>query len=210
MTTEKHRPSGVLGRGPAFWAVMVFISTALIVTLSVTGAIEQKAPLLLLTIVPVSLAMVMFRAGYKMADSPSASCGGKGAAQKTYIKRTAIFTSLYLATFGLLMFADREIGIEGELKFALALLPGLAICGIFWAIGRLIVEEKDEFMRMLVVRQALVATSVALSAATVWGFLESADVVPHVDAYWWAVAWFFGLFLGALANRVQYGTWGAV
>ena len=209
MSTTPENASGVLGRGPAFWGVMVFISTAIVVMIATSGAVGRSTSLLL-TIIPVALVMVMFRAGYNTASDPAESHGGKGEAQSRYIKRTAIFTSLYLATFAFMMFADRELTISNEVKFALALLPGLAICGVFWAVGRLIVEEKDEFMRMLVVRQALIATAVALSAATVWGFLETADMVPHIDAFYWSVAWFFGLFVGAIANRVQYGTWGAV
>lgn len=205
--TESNK--GVLGRGPAFWAVMVFVSTALLMSLIAFGAIERSIQLLL-TIVPIALAMVMFRAGYNAAGAPAGSCTGKGEAQTRYITRTAIFTSLYLATFGLLMFAHRELEITGEVKFVLALLPGLAIIGVFWAIARLLIEETDEFMRMLVVRQALIATAFAMSAATVWGFLESVGIVPHIEAFYWAMAWFFGLFIGSAANRVQYGTWGAV
>ncbi|MEM9500622.1 MAG: hypothetical protein AAF941_02130 [Pseudomonadota bacterium] len=208
MSGRAQRSKGVLGRGPAFWAVMVFISTALVITLAVTGAIEEKALLLLLAIIPCILALVMFRAGYGMAQGKG--CAGTGGAQKRYIKRTVIFTSLYLATFALLTFADRELSVASEIKFGLALLPGLAVVGVFWAIGRLMVEETDEFMRMLVVRQALIASGLALSLATVWGFMESADVVPHIDSYWWAVAFFFGLFIGAVVNRIEHGTWGAV
>lgn len=201
---------GVLGRGPAFWAVMVFVTTALVLALAFSGAVEGKTPIILLTIVPCVLALVMFRASYKAAESGDATCGNKGEAQKRYIKRVAIATTLYLATFALLMFADRELALAREVKFGLALLPGIAICGVFWAIARLIIEEQDEFMRMLVIRQSLIATAFSLSAATVWGFLESAGVVVHLDAYSWAIAWFFGLFIGAAMNRVQYGTWGAV
>ncbi|MFL0355042.1 hypothetical protein ACI5KX_01070 [Erythrobacter sp. GH1-10] len=200
----------MFGRGPLFWGAMVALTTALVVALAATGSIEGKAPLLLLALVPCILAMIMFRAGYKAADDPESVCGGTGEAQKRYIKRTAIFTSLYLATFGLLVFADLEFRITREVRFALALLPGLAITGVFWTIGRLIVEETDEFIRMLVIRQTLIASAIALTLATVWGFLESADVVPHLDAYWWAVAFFAGLFVGAVVNRIEHGTWGAV
>lgn len=207
VTQSNH---GVLGRGPLFWGAMVAISTALVVSLALTGAVEAKGPILVLMLVPCLLAMVMFRSGYKLANATDTNCVGKGEAQKRYIKRVAIATSLYLASFAMLMFADRELEISQGLKFFLALLPGLAICGVFWAIGRLIIEEKDEFMRMLIVRQSLIATAIALSAATVWGFLETADLVLHIDAYYWSVAWFFGLFVGAVMNRVQYGTWGAV
>ncbi|KWV91516.1 hypothetical protein [Erythrobacter sp. YT30] len=205
---EKRR--GVFGRGPAFWGVMVFLSTTLIVALAVTGAIEQRTPLILLTMVPCILALIMFRSAYNLADGDGGACVGKGEAQKRYIKRTAIFTSLYVATFALLIFSERELAGAPEAKFGLALLPGLAIIGIFWALARLIIEEADEFMRMLVIRQALIASGFALSAATVWGFLEWAEVVPHVDAFWWSVAFFLGLFAGGVANRIQYEAWGAL
>ena len=199
---------GVLGRGPAFWGVMVLVTTALVLMLAFSKAIESEALLVMLTLIPCALAMVMMRASY-VATGPD-GCAPRGEAQQRYIKRTTIFTSLYLASFGLLMYADRQLEIGETMKFGLALLPGLAIIGVFWAVGRLMVEEPDEFLRMLVVRQALVATAFALSAATVWGFLESADLAVHLDAYYWAVAWFLGLFIGAVMNRVQFGTWGAV
>jgi len=70
------------------------------------------------------------------------------------------------------------------------------------------VEEPDEFIRMLIVRQSLIATAVALSAASVWGFLEAYGVVGHVDSYWVVVLWFAGLGIGAAVNKLQYGTFG--
>lgn len=108
------------------------------------------------------------------------------------------------------MLAEREWDVSRQVLMVLSVLPGLGIVGVFWAIARLIVEETDEFMRMLVVRQALIASSFALSLASVWGFMESADVVPHIDAYYWAVAFFIGLIIGAVVNRIEHGTWGAV
>lgn len=211
LSPKAQSRAGVLGRGPLFWGVLVFASTAIVLALAFTKAIESHSVMVLLTLIPCALAMVMFRAAYASAGRKDGNgCVPHGAAQQRYIKRTAVFTSLYLATFGLLMFADRQLEIGQTMKFGLALLPGFAIIGVFWAIGRLMVEEQDEFLRMLVVRQALVATAFALSVATVWGFLEAADLVIHLDAYYWAVAWFFGLFIGAVMNRVQYGTWGAV
>jgi hypothetical protein len=71
-------------------------------------------------------------------------------------------------------------------------------------------EEQDEFMRMLIIRQSLIASALALSCASIWGFLEAADLVMHIDAYWFAIVWFFGLAVGSVFNRIQFGTWGAV
>ena len=209
MNSESTKPRGVLGRGPIFWAILTMIATAAVVTLGLTEAIENKASLLILLMIPVALTLVMFRSAYRLADSGGATCVAQGQAQKRYIKRVAIFTSLYLATFGLMTFLGDEISEPAFLRFVIAALPGLAVIGIFWAIGRLIVEETDEFIRMLTVRQTLIASAVALSAASIWGFLEAAGLVIHLDAYWYAVIWFGGLFIGALVNRIEHGTWGA-
>jgi hypothetical protein len=95
--------------------------------------------------------------------------------------------------------------VTGPLAYLLALLPGVSIVAVFWAIGRLMVEEKDEYIRLLFVRQSLVATGFTLSVSTMWGFLENFDLVPHVDAFYIAVLWFGGLALGSLYNRLTLG-----
>jgi hypothetical protein len=89
--------------------------------------------------------------------------------------------------------------------YAAAIMPALLIVGIFFSIGRYLVEESDEYQRMLMMRQTLVASALALSLATVWGFLESFGLAPHVDAYWLAVVWFAGLGLGACVNAMTLG-----
>lgn len=196
-------------RGPFFWAGLILATYAAIAALALTDAINAPTALLLMA-APTGLLIPMFKAASRRIDSGGDACFAKGQAQKRYIKRVMLFSSLYLLSFAIMMFVSESGDPSLALRAVLAVLPGLAIIGIFWAVGRLIVEEQDEFIRMLVIRQSLVATGVALSAASVWGFLEAADIVPHLDAYWIAVAWFFGLFVGAVFNRVQYGTWGAV
>ena len=39
--------------------------------------------------------------------------------------------------------------VGGPLVWVLALIPGLAMVGIFYAYGMLIIEQKDEFIRLL-------------------------------------------------------------
>lgn len=200
----------VLGRGPLFWLGMTFGSTAAIVALALSDAIENKGLVTLLLAIPLATFAAMAIAMLKLNASGSGDCVTKGEAQRRYIKRVALFTSLYLATFALMTFADKQLAVPTSARFALALLPGLAISGVFWAIARLIIEETDEFIRMLTIRQTLIASGLALSAASIWGYLEAADLVVHLDAYWVAVVWFVGLALGAVANRIQHGAWGAV
>ena len=88
----------------------------------------------------------------------------------------------------------------GALAYIVAALPALAIIAVFWAIARLIVELNDEYIRMLIVRQSLIATGFAMAVATVWGFLESFRLVPHAMGYWAAVLWFAGFGIGAVVN----------
>jgi hypothetical protein len=96
--------------------------------------------------------------------------------------------------------------IPSVLKYVVAILPALPIIGIFGAIGRYLVEEQDEYVRMLMVRQTLWASGFALSAATIWGFLESFNMVGHVESYYVAVLWFGGLGLGSCMNKLTLGT----
>lgn len=123
-------------------------------------------------------------------------------AQRRYVLRVAVAMAAYLIT---LTVALRFVGsgaVTGPLAYLLALLPGLSVAGIFWAVGRLLVEEQDEYLRMLLVRQTLVATGFTLSIATMWGFLENFRLAPHVDAFYIAVLWFAGLGLGSCYNML--------
>ena len=124
---------------------------------------------------------------------------------KRYLKRLAISMALYMATlFAAVHFVGKHI-VTGPLAYLLAILPGICVCGVFWAVGRLIIEQDDEYQRMLLVRQTLFATAFALSLATIWGFLESVGLVPHIDAYFIAILWFAGLGVGAIVNRLTLG-----
>jgi len=198
-----------VGRSPFFYLGLMFAAYGVVAALAMTDSVSQTA-LYILIVLPFGLVFMVVRAVNRRADANMAGCTSKGLAQRNYVKRVAVFTTLYLIAFAVLTFLSTNYELSQTIRFSLALLPGFAVLGMFWAIGRLIVEEQDEFMRMLIIRQSLVATSISLSAATMWGFLESADAVPHLDAYWWAVIWFLGLGIGAISNRIQYGTWGAV
>ena len=121
-------------------------------------------------------------------------------AQRRYVLRVAITTAAYLVT---LTIAIHYVGggiVTGAPAYVLGVLPGLSVAGFFWAIARLIVEERDEYLRMLLVRQALIATGFTLTLVTIWGFLENLRLVPHVDAFYVAVLWFVGLGVGSFYN----------
>jgi hypothetical protein len=124
-------------------------------------------------------------------------------AQRRYILRVTVAMAAYLVTLALALHFVGSGAVTGIGAYALGLLPGLSVAGVFWAVGRLIVEESDEYLRMLLVRQVLIATGFTLTLVTIWGFLENLRLVPHVDAYYVAILWFGGLGLGACWNRAR-------
>ena len=97
---------------------------------------------------------------------------------------------------------------EGPLVWVLALIPGLAMVGAFYAIVMLIIEQKDEFIRMLILRQLIIGTGIALSFAAVWGFLEYFGLVDHIYPLYFVAAFFGGFGFGGLVNRLTHGAWG--
>ncbi|WP_052768854.1 hypothetical protein [Aurantiacibacter marinus] len=125
-----------------------------------------------------------------------------------YLIRIALAMALYLGSLFAAEILIEDRGLSGWPAYMLAALPGLAFAAVFWIFVRLIVEERDEFFRMLYVRQLMVATGIALTAAAVWGFLETYMPVPHVRAFWWPTIWCFGLGIGAIYNKITMGTFG--
>jgi hypothetical protein len=126
-------------------------------------------------------------------------------AVKRYNRRVIWLSLLYGAFLIAAVYGFRHELLRGAAAYVAAVLPALPIIGIFGAIGRYLVEEQDEYVRMLMVRQTLWASGFALSVATVWGFLESFELVDHVEAYYVAVLWFGGLGLGACINKLTLG-----
>ncbi len=132
----------------------------------------------------------------------------KTEAWKRYNART-IWVSLAYAVFLIgAVFGFKHHLFAGPVRYVVAVLPALPIIGLFVAMGRYLVEEQDEYVRMLMVRQTLWASGFALSAATIWGFLQNFDLIGPVDGYWIVVVWYFGLGIGSVANKLSLGDGG--
>jgi len=131
-------------------------------------------------------------------------------AWKRYNWRVIWLSLLYGAFLLPAVYGFKHQLVPHSVAWLVAILPALPIIGIFVAIGRYLVEEQDEYVRMLMVRQTLWASGFALSVATVWGFLENFGLVGHVEAYYISVLWFFGLAIGGIVNKLTVGAaaWG--
>ncbi|MEO7634065.1 MAG: hypothetical protein ABIS38_00280 [Sphingomicrobium sp.] len=124
-------------------------------------------------------------------------------AHRRYVRRIFVSMSLYIATLFVAVSQFRHGHVEGPLAWLLALLPGLCVAGVFWALGKLLAEETDEYLRSLLVRQLLIAAAITLSVATVYGFLENFGLVRHIDAFYLTMLYFIGMGVGAAVNRVS-------
>ena len=126
-------------------------------------------------------------------------------AMKRYNLRIIWLSLLYAAFLIVAVYGFKHHLLHGAVAYVAAILPALPIIGIFGAMGRYLVEERDEYVRMIIVRQTLWASGFTLSVATIWGFLESFDLVGHVNSYYIVIVWFFGLSVGSIMNRLTVG-----
>ena len=129
-------------------------------------------------------------------------------AWKRYNWRVIWLSILYAVFLLPAVYGFKHQLVPHSVAYVVAVLPAVPIIGIFGAIGRYLVEEQDEYMRMLMVRQTLWASGFALSLATAWGFLESFDLVGHADGYYVVIAWYFGLGVGGIVNKLTLGDGG--
>lgn len=130
-------------------------------------------------------------------------------ANRRYTRRLLVLMTAYILFLVLAKWMFKRDLAQGAFAYALAILPALPIIGVFWAVMRLLVEQTDEYLRMLMVRQCLFATGFALFVTTIREWLQNFDLITSGDGgFGVAFFWFAGLGLGAIYNRLTYGEGG--
>lgn len=122
--------------------------------------------------------------------------------------RSLAAAGIFLVTLFAAGFLIKGQHVSGPLAYAIGLVPGLALAAFFWSQAKLIVETEDEFLRMLAVRQQLIATGFTMAVATLWGTLELLELVPHVGVFYIILVWSVGTGIGQIVNRVTHGAGG--
>lgn len=131
-----------------------------------------------------------------------AACSPRdNAAYRRYRRRFWPATGLYVAAIALASWLIPDNAAASPLVVAVAILPGLGMVAMIWAIARLLIELDDEYLKMLEVRKSLLATGLVLVVASVWGILELFTDVPRLPVFLIFPIWCVGLSLGALWNR---------
>ena len=131
----------------------------------------------------------------------------KSPAIRRYTKRLAILMAAYLITLFAAVRLLRSHMVEGPAAYALAILPALPVIGVFWAVMRLLIEEPDEYLRVLLVRQVMIATGFCLTVMTMLEFLRNFDLLSSENGGFGATFyWFVGFAIGAIYNRITVGS----
>jgi hypothetical protein len=122
------------------------------------------------------------------------------AAQRRYHLRIGAAMGLYII---MIAFEHRLFDAAAPAtRYLLAALPALPVMACFAIMGRYLVEEQDEYIRMQTAVQSLWATGITLSGATLWGFLEDAGL-RHLPMFYVAIGWFAALGLVACIQKVR-------
>ncbi len=154
------------------------------------------AALIVAAVAGFTLAIV--RSGERRARTS----GNFSPAMARYNRRMLAGGAIYVVgLFGAILAHD-NLNLPSAAAFLVALAPSIGVLAMIAAMGRLIVEEEDEYLRYRFVRAALFGLGTLLTLATVWGFFEQFDLVPHAPG-WMAVP-VFALGLGI----AQCGRWG--
>ena len=119
-------------------------------------------------------------------------------AARAYKRRFAIIMIAYVGAVMTATWLSETVA--GPALWAVALLPALPLLAVFWIMGRYLAELTDEYVRVLEVRKALVATGLTLSVTTLLGFLEIYAELPHMPLFFVPVIWFGGLCVGSIVN----------
>ena len=84
-------------------------------------------------------------------------------AQKRYSRRMLALMFGYVAILLTVGYVFNLLHPTGPAAFALGILPALPVIGVFFLIGRYLVEEKDEYLRLIETRKSLIATGFMLT-----------------------------------------------
>jgi hypothetical protein len=105
------------------------------------------------------------------------------AAVRRYMSRFIPAMLLYVAVLTASIWGMNALHPHGLLLWAVAVAPALPIMAVIAIMGLYVVEETDELPRTVMVQSMLWGIGLTLAAATVWGFLENAKLVPHLSSF---------------------------
>lgn len=137
----------------------------------------------------------------RSAERAQAACGFASKAMHRYNRRVLIAATSYIVVLFTGMGIVRYLDPPTVVRVILAIAAALPVLFIIRAMALLLREETDEYLRMRLVEQSLIATGILLTVATLYGFLNAFDLAPRVDAWAAVPLWALGLGIGRIFRR---------
>ncbi len=174
-----------------------FIALALAAAAMIRFELGWIGAVLIVAIVAV-FTVAIVRTGERRARSS----GNFSPAMGRYNRRMLAASAVYVVGLFGAIWAHDLLRPSGAVAFLFAFAPSVGVLLMVWAMARLVVEEEDEYLRSRYIRASLFGLGALLTLATVWGFFEQFDLVPHAPT--WAAVPVFAVGLG-IAQCTRWG-----
>ncbi len=128
-------------------------------------------------------------------------CDNESNAAAKYRNGIIVTMSGYVfALFGVVIYFKNHPQASGVSAYAIAALPAVPVIAMLGVVGIYLRDEKDEFLRWMMIQAMLWATCVVLATTTVIGFIENFTGFKAPPAYFIFVLYWlvFGLVQGIL------------
>ena len=99
---------------------------------------------------------------------------------KKYRIRAGLFMSAYVAV-NIAAITGAFDGMKSPGTWLFSLVATAPVIGHIWTF-LVWMRDSDEFVRTLIAKRFIVATGIALAAASTWGFMELYAKAPHIPA----------------------------
>jgi hypothetical protein len=137
----------------------------------------------------------------RSAERTQAACGANSVAMRTYNRRMIVASFAYVILLLGGVAVANNFAPPAPVRVLLAIAAALPVMFMIRAMGLLIKEERDEYLRMRLVEQSLIATGFLLATMTLYGFLNAFELAPRLDAYLAVPVWALGLGIGRLFQK---------
>lgn len=152
----------------------------------------------MIVVIVAGFTLMIVRAGERRAIA----AGNCSPAMARYNRRMLAASAVYVVGLFGAIWAHDLLKPNGAIAFLFAFAPSVGVLLMVWAMARLVTEETDEYLRFRYVRSSLFGLATLLTIATIWGFFEQFDLVPHVPT--WAAVPVFAIGLG-IGNCTRWG-----
>ena len=137
----------------------------------------------------------------RSVERAQAAAGCASPAMRTYNRRMIVASLTYVVVLLAGASMATYLAPPAPVRVLLAIVVALPVLLMVRAMALLLRTETDEYLRMRIVEQTLIATGFLLVAASLYGFLNAFDLAPRLDAYLVVPVWAVGLGIGRLFQR---------